>query len=135
MIPHLEEMQHYTNVICVKYPDKPWERVEWDCYSDNDWRKHGEWHPAWRLDAKYRFLPDTINVNGVELPEPLRVEPKDGDKVWSPFVRYNGGTLCSFSYDQFAVKDVKLLSEGFLHATQENAQAWLDYFVKLARGE
>ena len=137
MIPHLEEMQHYTNVICVKYPDKPWERVE-SRYSDMSWSKMTK-HPCWMPGTEYRFLPDTIKVGDIELPEPLRVEPKEGETVYGVFPRYactedNMGVdvfqyRAQFPYSKWA------FNNGFLHATQENAQAWLDYFAKLARGE
>jgi hypothetical protein len=121
--------QHYWNVICVKYPDKPWERVQW---------KHIGWnpctyHPTWHKNDEYRFLPDTIKVGDIELPGPLRVEPKEGDRVWSPFWSDSDGELAKCNFYGGYVK--WLFDNGFLHATQEAAQEWLDYFVKLARGE
>jgi hypothetical protein len=136
-IPHLEAMQHYANVICVKYPDRPWERVQLQA-ADEVWvalhKDHG--HPCWNPQKKYRFLPETIMFNGIELPEPLRVEPQNGAKAaWTPFSAWKSGEVKLVFYDSREASDKWLFDNGLLHSTAEAAQAWLDAITKVARGE
>jgi hypothetical protein len=134
MIPHLEMAQHYWNVICVKYPDKPWERVQWRSWS-GDWVTQMNGHPNWLPQFNYRLLPDTIKVVDIELPEPLRVEPEEGARVYSVLDASSYGQAMPMNYHPKAAYSKWLFDNGFLHATQEAAQAWLYYFAKLARGE
>jgi len=54
--------------------DKPWERWEfkdednnWSCFSDDLF----EHRPGWYEDVEYRRKPQTININGFNVPEPV----------------------------------------------------------------
>jgi hypothetical protein len=60
-----------------------------------------------------RIKPKTININGYEVPEPLREEPKHGTLVWGA-TWSNMCTLYTNEYRDF-------LSNGFLHLTEEAA--------------
>lgn len=69
--------------------------------------------------TKWKIKPRTITVNGVEVPEPLRVEPKLNDMVWAI---YSDGPLeCSYS-DAFTIE----FNNGAIHSTKEAAQAHYD---------
>jgi len=129
-IQHLEMMQHYANVICVKYPEKPWKRVQ-SRHADMRWETMNM-HPAWLDNCDYRFIPETITLNGVELPEPLRVEPKDGSRVYCLGYTSGVGLSLPIQYSEYYKWH---FDSGLLHSTREAAQAWLDAITKVARGE
>ena len=68
--------------------------------------------------GKYRIKPNTININGYEVPEPLRVAPTDDAYVYGVSsaggfskVRWNDSKVCRM-----------LLVRGMLHTTKEAAE-------------
>lgn len=84
---------------------------------------------------RYRIKPRTININGHEVPEPLRAMPKAGTKVfWPSFV--------SDDLVEHAVASLRdqticnLLRIGMLHSNHEaavaHAQALLSFTAKEA---
>lgn len=59
--------------------DAPWEL--WSV------KKHDHWfplksHPGWMEEREYRQIQKTININGHEVPEPMREKPDIGAKYW-----------------------------------------------------
>ena len=79
--------------------------------------------PSWIEDYEYRREPETITVNGVEVPEPCREPLERGDVYWEvslircrPFrERWHGIPL-----------EREQLSLGLIHLTKEAAQAHID---------
>ena len=75
---HAELMKQYAEDAAET--DKPWE----------GWEKQlagGLWvacpvHPDWHARQSYRRKPQTITVNGIEVPEPMRKAPLVGEKYW-----------------------------------------------------
>lgn len=57
--------------------ETPWERWEVRVKSANYWEILTR-HPSWYDDCEYRRKPRTININGIEVPEPMREEPEIG---------------------------------------------------------
>ena len=49
---------------------------------------------------KFRMKPNTININGIEVPAPF--EPKDGERYWRP----SFGNF--FGYDDFIMDDTRV---------------------------
>lgn len=131
-VPHLEMAQHYWNVIVPKYPNAPWERVESRNSSQDNWIVLGGGHPSWFESCQYRFKPETIMLNGIQLPEPLRVEPQDGGLVYCIL---NVSSIRQVLPSSYCHNDSWLLESGFLHATQKAAQAWVNALVKVASGK
>ena len=99
--------------------DTPWElwqmevgKDHWDtCERDDMW---------WIVNTNYRRKPKTININGYEVPEPLRLVPEEATLVYlvhttPTFVNqklvYSSGT----NHDT-------LLNLGLLHSSQEAAE-------------
>ena len=72
--PHAENMKLYAkDAMTTNEPWKLWEVCLW-----------GEWeslltNPAWNPARQYRRKHRTININGFEVPEPLRDAPNDGE--------------------------------------------------------
>jgi hypothetical protein len=101
--------------------DKPWER--WQVRLDS-----GEWHDltcevSFLNDCEFRRKPRTININGIEVPEPEREALEDGDEYWSPCIIYAGGDslLVKHIWDSDSV-DLAALSRGLIHLTREAAE-------------
>jgi len=67
-----------------------------------------------------KIKPRTITVNGIEVPEPLRVEPKDEVNVW--IVDNSEPYLCIYNYSTLH----KEFKNGAIHLTKEAAQAHYD---------
>ena len=61
--------------------DTPWERWEYRRLGDKEWVTL-EGHPIWFAHGEYRRKPRTININGYEVPEPLRAFPDNHDDVY-----------------------------------------------------
>ena len=68
-----------------------------------------------------KIKPRTITVNGIEVPDPLRVEPKLHDTYW--FVCASG--VCKDSWNEYPT-DKNIFNNGAIHLTQEAAQAHYD---------
>ena len=72
--------------------------------------------------AEYRVKPDTIMVNGIEVPGPLRVAPADGKPYWI-------ANITSVEFDQFELcwdgieLEMTWLQRGLVHLSKENAIA------------
>ena len=69
----------------------------------------------------WKIKPKTVTVNGIEVPEPLRVEPKNNNKFF---------IVCSCGvFDDYWVGgnlDKERLKNGAIHLTREAAQAHYD---------
>jgi len=67
--------------------------------------------------SSWKIKPRTITVNGIEVPEPLMVEPDEGSAV---FVVCNTGFFrCFFSSDNYS----REFENGAIHSTKDAAQA------------
>ena len=115
--PHAASMLLYAQDAAET--DKPWERWEFKG-SDNGFNgclKHPEWHE----NFEYRRKPKTITVNGIEVPEPIREEPKVGEKYF--LVDLASPTLVNdypWSGHRYATE---WLNKGLVHLTEEAAIA------------
>lgn len=68
------QLRQYADDV-EKY-EKPWERWEFCSLNTGDWVAC-VCKPSFSHFHAYRRKPDTITVNGIEVPEPIRVEPED----------------------------------------------------------
>lgn len=67
-------------------------------------------------DWEFRIKPPTILINGIEVPEPLRVEPENGTPVW--LVELSG--VKNYAY---VTGSTLYIERGLLHLTESAAQA------------
>lgn len=99
--------------------DEPWRLWEWK-YTEFNWTPC-KGHPSWLEDSEYRQTPKTININGHEVPEPMREKPEINSKYWIP------SALSEDWVDWFSYIDNnfgnRLLDKGLCHATKEAAIA------------
>lgn len=116
---HAELMKQYAEDATTT--DRPWEL--WECRGDDGphWTQMAGGNPLWCIGIQYRRKPRTININGHEVPEPMRVEPKRGASYW--VIDPSGEDLCEcmeWDGDSF---DLRQLARGHCHSTQEAAEA------------
>ena len=114
--------------------ERPWEL--WEIKAPDE-----VWEPllcrlTWDTDIEYRRKPRTININGYEVPEPVR-ERLPTDEVYfyakaskSNGIDERGWNNCVFDYN--------LLRSGMIHKTEEaaelHAKALLS-FTKIEEGK
>jgi hypothetical protein len=74
-------------------------------------------HPLWELGCEYRRKPKTININGYEVPEPMRIAPSIGTIYHVPNFVHGSFWVAWSACDT----DVNFLQKGFCHFTKEAA--------------
>jgi hypothetical protein len=72
----------------------------------------------------------TININGFEVPEPLRKAPEDGDMCYCAFL--SGGPY-SFNFNQEFYPHVVWLEAGVLHYSAESAEIHRNALLSFTR--
>jgi len=101
--------------------DKPWERWE---YTDGEsalrWRPCSN-HPSWSTFNEYRRKPRTININGHEVPEPVRDAPRFREEYFIVDT-WNDEIVDSYHWNDDEA-DRRLLKRGIIHLTREAAEA------------
>lgn len=99
--------------------DKPWEL--WECQPPGfiAWMQLYN-NPSWNTTTKYRRKQKTININGFEVPEPVR-EPllKETYYCVTNILVIPGSTQYKWSGDSM---DYRFLERGLIHLTQEDAE-------------
>jgi len=95
--------------------DKPWER--WECDGGCLVWTACIGPLLWMPETRYRRKAKTININGHEVPEPLRVAPPVGDAY---YVTSTEGSF--WSVWNGCHHDQRRLSSGLVHATHEAAE-------------
>ena len=70
---HADLMAQYAED--AKQYDKPWEL--WQHGDGETWVRCST-HPGWHTDHFYRRKPRTVQIGDIEVPEPCKVEPEDG---------------------------------------------------------
>jgi hypothetical protein len=131
---HAELMMEYAKD--AMETDKPWER--WEYKSDSPhWLTCHSITPSWFESVKYRRKPQTININGHEVPEPYRGEMKAGQPYYTPELYDCGTDYWDVYHDlqwQDTLYDNVAMKKGLVHLTEhaaiKHAEALLS-FTKL----
>lgn len=128
--PHAESMLLYAQDAFET--DKPWERWEyqnkWE-YQNNstDWEDLSD-HPSWHKCCGYRRKPQTILVNGIEVPEPVRKPLKESESYWLAVpTNRNRAVLTTWLGD---ADDAIFLHNGLVHLTKEAAVLHAEAMLK-----
>ncbi len=122
--------------------DEPWKL--WRCkhISKCEW-SNLRTHPEWHTFNIYERIPQAININGFEVPEPVRSELNHGDEYFIPsFGDFGGGTLiheCRWSSNEFnndvCVKiDLERLNNGLIHLSREAAEIHCKALLSFTKG-
>lgn len=115
---HAELMAQYAED--AKTTDKPWEL--WEYYDSNlrEWQPF-TWYPSWHPDTKYRRKPKTLNINGFEVPEPVK-EPLSCCTVYYTPNLCNVYNVSEYTWSNSSLDTYRLIS-GVIHLTEEAAVA------------
>ena len=83
----------------------------------------------------FRIKPKTININGIEVPEPMREMPPEGTSVYWPGFGPDSGDTHTESADVGYYPDIlpDLLRKGLLHLTEEAAAIHANALLSLTR--
>lgn len=122
--PHADLIMKYAEI--AQHDAEPWKYFEelisgrW-CNCQN--------HLCFYENLEYRLKPRTININGFEVPEPLRHELSNGFKFYS-FDLYHG--VLDLKWDSSDVCD-SLLKAGLIHLTREAAEKHLEALLSFTK--
>lgn len=111
--------------------DKPWER--WELKFEGDEWKDLVDHAIWRIDCEYRRKSRTININGHEVPEPVRSPLKVGTRYYIPIIYYRDMHK-SYEWGDDLV-DSALLNRGLIHLSEEAAIKHAEALLSFTRIE
>lgn len=126
---HAEKMAQYAEDAAET--DEPWER--WEAK-----RGDGTWcamtrSPIWVETQEYRRKPRTININGHEVPEPLREVSTNLRKVYMTCPQAKPGFRLLGTGSPEVIDE--LLDKGMLHDTAEAAEAHAKALLSFTNGE
>jgi hypothetical protein len=111
--------------------DKPWKRWEWFYEYDNKWEPMIQ-HPMWDKGTDYRRKPRTININGYEVPEPVREPLEDGQEYYDVSIG-SADNVVKYIW-RGESWDFHTMDKGIVHLTKEaamlHAEALLSFTQK-----
>lgn len=118
---HAELMMQYAKD--AMETDKPWERWQFKSHSSH-WATCHIVTPSWNEETEYRRKPQTLSINGHEVPEPYRGEMQIGQPYYTPDL-YNCGTDYWDVYHdrqwENNIYDNVAMKNGLLHLTEDAA--------------
>ena len=114
--PHALLMAEYAKDALTS--KNPWEGWQYGRKGKELWYMVTE-HPAWDESCDYRRKPKIILINGIEVPEPLRVAPKEDTEVYP--VSVQSENIMDTRYINSGWH-LYCLKAGILHATKEAAE-------------
>jgi hypothetical protein len=116
--------KHAENIIAygqdAMETEYPMERWEFKHVELSEWRDCTS-TPAWRYDYEYRRKPRTININGHEVPEPVREPLSEGDAYYFVSLYTSDGASESHWHETAGVSRLRL-DKGIIHLTREAAE-------------
>ena len=124
---HAELMAQYAED-AMKTP-KPWLLWEFKDFAEYSWSECYR-SPGWCEFNNYRRKPKFININGYNVPEPLREEPAMCAKYF--VVNTSDNIPQELTWNGYTNEKQKL-KQGILHLTKENAQIHLDALLSFTR--
>jgi len=84
---------------------------------------------------EFRIKPETVAINNIEVPCPVREKLKAGDRYWIPDVKQPDGYLYdSDTWDGY-VLDMSRLKAGVIHLTKESAIAHAEALLSFTRSD
>lgn len=128
---HAELMMEYARD--AMETDKPWERWEYSL-EGRVWMDLIS-QPRWGDDYEYRRKPRTININGHEVPEPVRSPLENGTIYYISYISAPDDALawdCKWRSDKY---DFNYLKKGIVHLTEEAAIKHAEALLSFTRIE
>lgn len=126
---HAENMMLYAQDALTT--DRPWEMWEFR-FKGDEWKDLID-HAIWRKDCEYRRKPKTININGHEVPEPVR-SPLEKDTIYYvPILHWVD--KCDESRWGAHKLDLVFLKRGLIHLSEEAASKHAEALLSFTRIE
>ena len=129
---HAELMMEYARDAMETV--QPWKRWEFKFEGEDDW--NGLEEPAvWRKDCEYRHKPRTVNINGFEVPEPVRSPLENGTIYYISYISAPDDALaweCRWRSDKY---DFNYLKKGIVHLVEEAAIKHAEALLSFTRIE
>ena len=124
---HAELIAKFAEV--AKITDQPHKQFQYLSRKHGGWRTFNKGNPKWNPDVAYRFKWETVVVNGVEVPRPLRYEELVLDnRYWLIVPTASSAMLAQpFDYSKLSHQEVWAY-RGFVHSTRAEA---LEYAAAL----
>lgn len=121
--PHAELIMKYAEI--AQHDAEPWKYFEY--YAAVGWV---ECSPLMSFNetVEYRLKPRTININGFEVPEPLRHEPSDGTDYY--VLDMSEVSEMKWTSD---VSEYQWLNAGIIHLTREAAEKHLEALLSFTK--
>ena len=126
-------MKHVHHDMIVAWAADPSRVVEVRVKGTDEWLISHD--PVWRDYLLYRFKPAEpkyIVVNGVNVPEPVRLELEDAQLYW--LASTSDGRPRQYRWDS-TFGERCWLSLGLIHLTKEAAQAHIDAMLLPSRSD
>lgn len=122
--PHADLIMEYAKI--AQHDAEPWKHFEY--YAAVGWV---ECSPLMSFNetVEYRLKPLTININGFEVPEPLRHEPSDGTDYY--VLDMSEVSEMKWTSD---VSEYQWLKAGIIHLTREAAEKHLEALLSFTKG-
>ncbi|OBU05280.1 hypothetical protein [Morganella psychrotolerans] len=115
--PHADLM---ANAAEIAKTDKEWYRhFEFKTCVMSSWSQL-VWASCFDPNVQYRLKPRTIDINGHQVPEPVRELPQDGDWYYLANVTDGGSSVAQWNNCKH---EREWLGNGLVHATEEAAEA------------
>lgn len=117
--------------------DKPWERWEWRRHS-SEWKETSGGNPTWSAHLQYRRKRKTIRIGEFDVPEPLRVAPANGTRVYIVhMLTKNGLSSCTWgAINPWSDKVLKAaLMNGLLHLNEGDAEIHFKAICSVTRAK
>ena len=119
---HAELIAKFAEV--AKITDQPHKQFQYLSRKHGGWRTFNKENPKWNPDVAYRFKRETVVVNGVEVPRPLRYEELvHGTTYWTlhsagipPVHQFRAEVAASFTKSW--------AERGLVHSTEANAKEY-----------
>ena len=99
------------------FTEEPWLLWEWRSSSNHAWSTCVA-TMFWGKNIEYRQKPKFMNINGFDVPEPMRVPPEIGSRYWTTTIQDSESFSCYWDGDWL---DAQRLANGICHFTKEAA--------------
>ena len=80
----------------------------------------------------WKIKPKTININGYEVPEPIRVKPRVGDIYY--IASLTSGIVQSYFFGDNTI-ETRWFNQGLAHKTREAAELHLEALLSFTKHE
>ena len=84
------------------------------------------------LLSSYRIKPKTIRIGAFDVPEPMRVAPKQGTRYWVSDISTADDDELFYTWNGFQ-SEILMLERGLIHSNEEAAEAMCNALLSLTK--